>query len=98
MREANLKRIEAIFRTVLDDPGLRIDEDSSPETVADWDSFANIQLLAAVEEAFQVKFTVSEALELRTVLDILCVVERKNDLTAYENNPTNGKSFTGHRA
>ncbi len=77
MREANLKRIEAVFRTVLDDPELLIDEASSPETVADWDSFANIQLLAAVEEAFQIKFTVSEAVELRTVLDILRAVERK---------------------
>lgn len=77
MREADLKGIEAIFRTVLDDPELLIDEASSPETVADWDSFANIQLLAAVEEAFQIKFTVSEAVELRTVLDILRAVERK---------------------
>lgn len=77
MREADLKRIEAVFRTVLDDPELLIDEASSPETVADWDSFANIQLLAAVEEAFQIKFTVSEAVELRTVLDILRAVERK---------------------
>ena len=77
MREADLKRIEAVFRTVLDDPELLIDEASSPEMVADWDSFVNIQLLAAVEEAFQIKFTVSEAVELRTVLDILCAVERK---------------------
>ncbi len=77
MRETDLKRIEAVFRTVLDDPELLIDEASSPETVADWDSFANIQLLAAVEEAFQIKFTVSEAVELRTVLDILRAVERK---------------------
>ena len=42
MREADLKRIEAVFRTVLDDPELLIDEASSPETVADWDSFVNI--------------------------------------------------------
>lgn len=71
MNQAVLSRIETVFRSVFDDPTIQIDAASSPDTIADWDSFANIQLIAAIEEAFGVKFTVEEAVEIKSVADIL---------------------------
>lgn len=66
-----ITKIQKVFRSVFDDPTIQIDAASSPDTIADWDSFANIQLVAAIEEAFGVKFTVEEAVELNSVADIL---------------------------
>lgn len=66
-----IAKIQEVFRSVFDDPTIQIDAASSPNTIADWDSFANIQLIAAIEEAFGVKFTVEEAVELNSVADIL---------------------------
>ncbi len=66
-----ITKIQEVFRSVFDDPTIQIDAASSPNTIADWDSFANIQLIAAIEEAFGVKFTVEEAVELNSVADIL---------------------------
>jgi len=66
-----ITKIQEVFRSVFDDPTIQIDAASSPDTIADWDSFANIQLIAAIEEAFGVKFTVEEAVELNSVADIL---------------------------
>lgn len=66
-----IAKIQEVFRSVFDDPTIQIDAASSPDTIADWDSFANIQLIAAIEEAFGVKFTVEEAVELNSVADIL---------------------------
>jgi len=66
-----ITKIQEVFRSVFDDPTIQIDAASSPDTIANWDSFANIQLIAAIEEAFGVKFTVEEAVELNSVADIL---------------------------
>lgn len=66
-----ITKIQEVFRSVFDDPTIQINAASSPDTIADWDSFANIQLIAAIEEAFGVKFTVEEAVELNSVADIL---------------------------
>ena len=66
-----MAKIQDVFRSVFDDPTIQIDAASSPDTIADWDSFANIQLIAAIEEAFGVKFTVEEAVEIHSVADIL---------------------------
>lgn len=66
-----ITKIQEVFRSVFDDPTIQIDAASSPDTIADWDSFANIQLIAAIEEVFGVKFTVEEAVELNSVADIL---------------------------
>lgn len=66
-----LIRLQTVMREVFDDDALCIDSASSPDTIADWDSFANIQLLAAVEEEFGLKFTTAEAQAVRSVADIL---------------------------
>ncbi len=47
-----------------------INDQSSPETIEKWDSFHSLVLLNDLEDAFDIKFTVEEALSIRTVADI----------------------------
>jgi acyl carrier protein len=48
----HLKRLESIFRQVLDDATLVLSEDFSREACVDWDSVATVQIILAVEAEF----------------------------------------------
>lgn len=79
METETFAKIEKIFQDVFDDPQLRIDESDSPDTIADWDSFTNIQLLAAIEEAFGIKFTTDEASGIHSVGELFVIIMMKID-------------------
>lgn len=79
MQTEIIAKIEKIFQDVFDDPLLRIEESDSPDTIADWDSFTNIQLLAAAEEEFGIRFTTAEAAEIHTVRELSAVIMTKID-------------------
>ncbi|HNY19471.1 MAG TPA: acyl carrier protein [Flexilinea sp.] len=73
----DLEKIQSIMRDIFDDETLEIDESTSAEDIAEWDSFSNIQLIAAAEQHFAVKFTTQEAIHIRTVGDILNLIKQK---------------------
>lgn len=64
-----IARIRRVFREVFDDPALEVSEETSPEQLPAWDSFAHVKLLVALEEEFAVQFTTAEAAEMRSVGD-----------------------------
>ena len=74
---SELEKLQTVMRDVFDEESLIIDENSSPQTIASWDSFANIQLLAAVAEEFDIKFLTAEAMEVKSAGDILNLIRRK---------------------
>jgi acyl carrier protein len=54
-------RLQGVFREVFDDPALVLSDDLSPVTHADWDSVRHVELLIAIEEEFEIKFSTGEA-------------------------------------
>ena len=48
----HLKRLETIFRQVLDDATLVLTEDFSREACPEWDSVATVHIILAVEAEF----------------------------------------------
>jgi acyl carrier protein len=66
-----LQKLQTIFRDFFDDPTLAINPQSSPGTLAGWDSVAQIQIVLAVEEAFDIRFTTDEVARIHSVDDIL---------------------------
>jgi acyl carrier protein len=42
-------------------------EDSSPDTVEQWDSLAAMRLVAAIEEAFDVRLSTTEIMKMRSI-------------------------------
>ena len=72
-----LAQLQSIFRDVLDQPNLVITRDSSGRNVDDWDSFAHINLIMAVERQFKVKFALGELQELKNVGDMIDLIEEK---------------------
>ena len=47
-----------------------INNESSPETIESWDSFNGLILVDELESNFNIKFTVSEIIDVKNVKDI----------------------------
>ena len=48
-------------------PASELNDDSSPDTVDEWDSLAAMRLVAAIEETFNVRLTTVEMMKMRTI-------------------------------
>ncbi|MCR5667216.1 MAG: acyl carrier protein [Eubacterium sp.] len=66
-----LELVQEIFRDLLDDEELVITEESSMETVEGWDSLLQINLIAAIEDECDIKFSVNDITKIHSVKDIL---------------------------
>jgi len=67
-------KLRSIFADVLDIDPSSINQDSSPETVDTWDSFAHMRLVMAVENEFGLSLTMEQILSIedyRSLLDIV---------------------------
>ena len=47
-----------------------INEESTPETIENWDSFRGLVLFEELETKFEVKFTLNELLHIKKIKDI----------------------------
>lgn len=48
----------------------KINDESSPETIKEWDSFAGLMLVDRLEKEFNVKFTLNEVMDVKNIGDI----------------------------
>ena len=58
--------MSAVFKIPVDD----ITNDTSPDSVQLWDSLKHMQLVAGLEEVFEIEFTDKEIIEMTTFVQI----------------------------
>lgn len=63
------EKIYEIVSRTLNVPISQINDDSGPETIENWDSFNVYVLLDEIENTFNIKFNLTEALEIKNVGD-----------------------------
>lgn len=66
-----LTPLTAVFREVFDDATLVIGRDTSARDISHWDSFAHINLIVGIEEAFQVQFSTADIGAFTCVGDVI---------------------------
>jgi acyl carrier protein len=66
-----------IISQVMNVPFEKVNEHSSPDTLEKWDSFQHINLILALEEAFKVKFTEEEVMNMGDASIILAALQNK---------------------
>jgi acyl carrier protein len=63
----NKDSLREVFATTLGIPAESITDDTSPENTSQWDSLSAMNLVAAIEESFNVRLSTKEILSMRTV-------------------------------
>jgi acyl carrier protein len=60
-------RIEQAFAEVLGIPVEKINDETSPDNTPQWDSLQAMNLVVAIEEAFEVRLSTKEIVSMRNV-------------------------------
>ena len=67
-------RLNAVFREVFDDESITVSENTTAADIEDWDSLTHIQLIAAVEDEFGVKFTMKQVASMKNVGEMAQII------------------------
>ena len=62
--------VNPIVAKVFSIPESEVNDESSPENIENWDSFNGLVLVDELENHFNVKFTISEITDVKSVADI----------------------------
>ena len=73
-REQVMERLTEIFRDVFDDESIVLTVNTSAKDIEDWDSLEQINLIAAVEKAFRMRFTMKEVSGMKNVGEMADIV------------------------
>lgn len=61
-----IEKLQEIFVDLLDDPSFTLTEDTSPDTVEEWDSLLHITLMASIEAEFGIHFATEKIAETKS--------------------------------
>jgi len=72
-----LEKLTEIVRTVFDDASIEVGRETTAHDVDGWDSLSHVNLILAVESAFNLKFTQKELLAFKNIGDLQDTIEAK---------------------
>ncbi|WP_330385340.1 acyl carrier protein [Eisenbergiella tayi] len=73
-REQIFETLNEVFRDVFDDVGIQVDESTTSKDIEEWDSLEHINLLAAVEQEFGVKFNMGQVVSMKNVGEMADII------------------------
>ena len=76
-KEKILQELQPIFQDIFDDEELVITNETNAAQIEDWDSLAQVRLVAAIENEFSVKFTFNQLQKLKNVGDMVDLIYKK---------------------
>jgi len=71
------EKLTAVFRDVFEDPGLVVTDGMTASDVMKWDSISHIDMIYSVEKVFKIRMTTRQVAGLKTVGDLISLVEEK---------------------
>ena len=76
-RNQILTEVEEIFRDVLDNEEIKLQDATTADDIEEWDSLTHIQLIVAIEKHFKIKFTSKEILSWQNVGQMIDCIAAK---------------------
>ena len=76
-RNQILAEVQEIFRDVLDNEEIELQNATTADDVEEWDSLTHIQLIVAIEKHFKIKFTSKEILSWQNVGQMIDSIAEK---------------------
>ena len=76
-REEIFEKLNEVFRYVFGDEVIEVGEETTAADIDGWDSLEHINLIAAVEQEFGVKFTMGQVVTMKNVGEMARLIEEK---------------------
>ncbi|MBQ9644181.1 MAG: acyl carrier protein [Lachnospiraceae bacterium] len=76
-RKEIYEKLNEVFRDVFDDEDITVGEETTAADIDGWDSLEHINLIAAVEQEFGVKFTMGQVVTMKNVGEMARLIEEK---------------------
>ncbi len=73
-REEVYDKLLPVFKDVFDDRRIKITDDTTSKDIVGWDSLTHIQLIAAIENDFEIKFSVEDAANMKNVGELVDLI------------------------
>ena len=73
-QEEIYERLNTVFREVFDDDEIVVSESTTADDIEDWDSLEHINLVAAVEQEFGIKFTMAQVMGMKNVGEMVDII------------------------
>ena len=73
-REEVYERLHAVFRDVLDDESIELNDETVADDVDGWDSFEHINLICAVEDEFGFKIPMNKVVSMKNVGEMVDII------------------------
>ena len=72
-----IPRLNEVFRDVFDDTTIIVNEKTTSDDIEDWDSLAHINLVAAVENEFGLRFKMREVSGMKNVGEMIAIIAER---------------------
>lgn len=76
-REEVFERINEVFRDVFEDDDITVTDATTADDIDGWDSLEHINLVNAIEQEFDIKFTMGQIVSMKNVGEMADIIISK---------------------
>lgn len=76
-RQEIYERLNSVFQDVFGDDNLTVSDETTAQDVEGWDSLRHITLLAAIEDEFDVEFSMGQTVKMKNVGKMVDYIEEE---------------------
>ncbi len=80
MEEKIYEKLNEIFRDIFDDEEIVVTPETNSDSIEDWDSLEHINLVVAIEKAFNMKFSMDEVTGMKDVGEMVEIIKERGTL------------------
>lgn len=73
-REEVYETLNGVFQDVFDDESIMVNDETTSDDIDGWDSLEHINLIAAVEQEFGVKFNMGQVVSMKNVGEMVDII------------------------
>lgn len=74
-----IARLNEVFRDVFGDDSINVTPNTTSADIEDWDSIEHINLIAAVEEEFDMRFKMREVSGMKNVGEMIQIISERGN-------------------
>ncbi len=74
-RKLIFEKLSEVFRDIFDDERITVGEKTTAADIEGWDSLTHINLLATIEDEFDIKFEMKDVVKMKNVGEMADLIE-----------------------